>query len=402
MNKSVYRYILRFTLLIIFLGFFACYPSLKEEPRKSEQALIPVKFFYPRFSDDMDFRSLTLAIKKDFEYLARLEPGHLFQYGPHKFSSRQVRDSLELFLQLISKNPNPRELNRKIKRFFRVYRAAGRVGNRRVLFTGYFEPIFEARLQPDKRFKYPIFRKPPNLLQIDLSLFNKRFKGDTVIARIEGNRVLPYYSRRQIEVEKVLSGKNLEIAWLKDPIDVAFLHIQGSGRLRLPDGKIISVGYEASNGRSYQSIGRYMIDKELLNREEMSMQSIRNYLSRHPDMVDEVLDHNQSYVFFRPLKYGPVGNINVLLTAGRSIALSTRLFPKGSLCYIASEKPVIGRNGKIKSWTNFSRFVLNQDTGGAIQGAGRVDIFWGSDHYAELAAGHMKHEGKLYVLIKKP
>jgi len=139
-----------------------------------------------------------------------------------------------------------------------------------------------------------------------------------------------------------------------------------------------------------------------MSTEEMSMQGIRRYLSDHPDVVEEVLNYNPSYIFFRVLDDGPYGNINVILTPGRSVALDARLFPKGALCFIASQKPVVADNGDIIQWVDFSRFALIQDTGGAIRGAGRADIFWGSDDYAQLAAGHLKHEGDLFVLIRKP
>jgi membrane-bound lytic murein transglycosylase A len=191
------------------------------------------------------------------------------------------------------------------------------------------------------------------------------------------------------------------MAWLKDPVDVAFLHIQGSGRLRFPNGEILSVGYQASNGWPYQSIGGYMIKENYVSKEEMSMQKIREYLSDFPETVHEVLGHNPSYIFFRILDSDPQGNIGVPLTPGRSIALDDKLFPKGGLCFISTQRPVL-EGGQIKEWISFSRFVLNQDTGGAIQGAGRADLFWGSGLYAEIAAGHMKHEGELYFLVKKP
>lgn len=393
---------LSITLMISVFVLSGCFPALKTEVQDPDQALIPVKYFYPEFQDDMDLGSLAMAIEKNLEYLDRLNPGHLFTYGPHSFTCDQVRDSQKAFLKLILNASDSAELNRNIKKHFRVYRAAGRVGNRRVLFTGYFEPIFDANLTPDNVFKFPVYRMPDNLIRIDLSFFNKKFKGESVTGRIEGKKVMPYYSRQQIEEDNVLRGRNLEIAWLKDPVDVAFLHIQGSGRLRLKDGKMISVGYMASNGRPYRSIGRYMLDKGLLNMEDMSMQSIRRYLSEHPGMVDKVLNYNPSYVFFRIREDGPLGNISVPLTPGRSVALNARLFPKGALCFISCEKPVINSNGEIQDWIGFSRFVLNQDTGGAIRGSGRADIFWGSDPYAEQAAGHMRHEGELYVLIKKP
>jgi len=403
-RQSLGNSLLIFILFIYIIGLCGCYPSLKEAAQRPEQALIPVKkYLYPEFHDDMDLGTLIKAIKMNLEYLDRLDPEYIFFYGPHKFTCRQVRESQETFLKLILNVHEPEQLNREIKKNFHIYKAAGRVGNRHVLFTGYFEPIFEASLRPDEGFKYPVYSLPDNLMKIDLSLFNEKFKDENIIGRIEGNNVLPYYSRKQIEVEKVLNNKNLEIAWLKDPVDVAFLHIQGSGRLKLPDGNIISVGYAASNGRPYRSIGRYMLDKGYMSREEMSMQGIRGYLLGHPEVIDEVLNYNPSYVFFRILDSdGPLGNIDVPLTAGRSIALDSRIFPKGAICFLTCEKPVINSNGEIESWTKFSRFVMNQDTGGAIKGAGRADIFWGSDQYAELAAGHMNHDGELYILIKKP
>lgn len=132
------------------------------------------------------------------------------------------------------------------------------------------------------------------------------------------------------------------------------------------------------------------------------MQSIRRYLSEHPEILEEVLNHNPSYVFFDFMENGPFGNIDVPLTPGRSVALDSRIFPKGALCFISTEKPMISTSNEITGWSKFSRFVLNQDTGGAIKGSGRADIFWGSDQRAELAAGHMKHDGDLYILIKKP
>ena len=396
------KHLFKILLLLTAVILFGCYPALKKEAGRPEDALDPVRFFYPKFHDDMDFKSLALAIKRNLAYLDRLDPEKPFYYGPHKFTCQHVRDSQEAFLKIISKGHDPAKLKKLIKKHFSVYRATGRAGKRDVLFTGYFEPLYEGSLTPDKTFKYPLYRRPDDLIKIDLSLFNEEFKGKIITARVNGNKVLPYYSRQQIETENVLKGMNLEIAWLKDPVDVAFLHIQGSGRLRLPDGSALPVGYQAANGRPYRSIGRYMLDRGFIEREKMSMQSIRNYLSEHPEIIENVLNHNPSYVFFRLLDSGPFGNINVPLTPGRSLALDSRLFPKGALCFISCKKPVVNNRGEITGWKDFSRFVLNQDTGGAIRGAGRADIFWGNGQYAQLAAGHMKHEGKVYVLIKKP
>lgn len=397
--KSIQK---KFFLLILTAAVFACYPAVLKRPQKAEDALKKVLFFYPLFEDDLHYESLALAVKRNLEYLDRLDPEKTFQYGSHTIPCRQVRDSQLAFLRLIEKNPSKERLNGQIKKHFQVYRVSRCLSDRKILFTGYFEPSYEGSTFPDNTFKYPLYRKPDNLLQIDLSLFNKKFEGEKIVARIDGKRVLPYYSRYVIEVEKVLQGQNLEIAWLKDPVDVAFLHIQGSGRLKLPDGRTLSVGYGASNGRQYRSIGKYLLKKGLMNREEMSMQGIRRYLSEHPEDIDEVLNYNPSYVFFRILENGPVGNIGVPLTPGRSLALDARLYPKGALAYISCQKPMINDRDEITGWQNFSRFVLNQDTGGAIKGTQRADLFWGSGPYAEVAAGHMQHKGELFILLKKP
>ncbi|MGD8226484.1 MAG: MltA domain-containing protein [Desulfobacteraceae bacterium] len=403
MTKTSCRYAFQLFLLLTFVTLVGCYPALRKEAEQPADALSRIRFFYPKFKDDMNYASLEEAIARNLEYLNKLGPECVFEYGPHQYTCQQVLDSQKAFLEIISKRPDSRTLNKEIREGFLVYRAMGRIGNRHTLFTGYFEPVFEAGLTPDETFKYPIYQKPDDLITIDLSLFRDEFKGKSIVARIEGNEVTPYFSRRQIEVQKALEGRRLEIAWLRDPLDVDFLQIQGSGLLQLRDGTSLRVGYAAKNGRPYRSIGRYLMDRGLLEREEISMQRIRSYLSEHPEIVDEVLNHDPSYVFFRVLGEGPiVGSINVPLTSGRTVALDARLFPEGALAFISCKKPVVNEEGKITEWQDFSRFVLNQDTGGAIKGSGRADLFWGSGPYAEMAAGHMKHDGGLYILIEKP
>ncbi len=400
--KGVRKVFLVSVVLLTVASAVGCYPVLKKEAQRPEEALRQVRLFSHQFRDDMDHESLTLALRTNIEYLDRLDPKTVFYYGPNDFTIQQVRESQEILLDLLSKGLDAGRLSREIRKKFRVYRATGRVGDRRVLFTGYYEPVYEGSLAPDETFKYPLYRPPDDLIRIDLSLFSEKFKGENIVARIEGKKVLPYYSRYQIEAERALEGKGLEIAWLKDPLDVAFLHIQGSGRLRLPDGKDLLVHYQASNGRPYRSIGRYMIEKGFLAREEMSMQAIRKYLTENREVLDEVLNHNPSYVFFQQVENGPLGSLGVLLTPGRSVALDSKIFPRGALGFISCQKPLVNDQGVIIGWTKFSRFVLNQDSGGAIKGAGRADIFWGSGPYAELTAGHLQHEGDLYILIKKP
>jgi len=387
-------------ILILILYTQVLFPTLDHEARSPKEALRPVRFLIPDLEDDLPLASLEQAIRKNLEYLERLEPDYAFSYGADRVTCETVRKTQKDFLDLLARGLDPEDLENEVKEHYTLYRASGRKGDRQVLFTGYFEPVYDGSMQPDDTYRYPLYHRPSDLLRIDLSPFGPEFEGKRITARIEGRNLLPYHARQDIEEKDALKGHGLEFVWLKDPVDVAFLHIQGSGRIRLPDGSTISVGYAGSNGRPYRSIGRYMIDHGYVTREAMSMQAIRQYLSAHPDVRDQVLNHNPSYVFFDRKPNGPFGNINVPLTPGRSIALDSRLFPKGALCFMAASKPVI-EDGEIREWTDFSRFVVNQDTGGAIRGAGRADLFWGNGLHAELGAGHMKHEGELYVLIKK-
>ena len=389
-------------VLLAVASSLGCYPVLKKEAQRPEEALKEVHLFLPTFRDDLDTDSLITAVRRNLEYLNGLSPETTIRYGSHDFTGQQVRESQEAFLSLLSKGLDIDQLGREVRKRFRVYQATGRAGNRRVLFTGYYEPVYEGRLTPDETFRYPLYRVPDDLTRIDLSLFGERHKGESIVGRIEERKVLPYYSRHEIEAGGVLKGKGLEIAWLRNPLDVFFLHIQGSGRLRLPDGNHVSVHFQASNGRPYQSVGRYLIEKGVLTSEGMSMQAIRGYLEENLEVLDEVLHHNPSYVFFRRVESGPLGSLGILLTPGRSVALDPRVFPKGALGFISCQKPLVNDQGEITGWTKFSRFVLSQDSGGAIKGAGRTDIFWGSGPYAELAAGQLHHDGDLYILVKKP
>ena len=379
----------------------SCAPMRETVFNEPEEAVRKTRFSIPDFKDDFPVESFSAALKQNFTYLDALPPDHRFRYGEYSFSPAHIRESQELLLRLIEKHRNPKDLKKAIRRDFHILKATGRHRTGKVLFTGYYEPVYDAALSPDETFKHPLYSPPKDMIRVDLGLFHPRFKGEQLIARIDGNRILPYYSRSQIENEQALGGRGLEIAWLRDPVDVTFLHIQGSGRLKLPDGTVISAGYAAKNGQPYRSIGAYLIERGLLTREEMSMQAIRRYLAANPDRIDTVLNHNPSYVFFR-IHDGPaVGNIGVPLTPMRSIALDVKLFPGGAVGFISAERPKLDSDGRIESWEPFSTFVVNQDTGGAIKGAGRADIFWGSGYYAETAAGHMNHEGELYILVKK-
>ena len=390
--------------IIIFIFFIGGCAGVKKEPsviRKAALARISLSE-YPVFADDMLYDGLEHSICKSISYLKQVPSDKSFMFGKDSFTADHLIRSLQYFLAYIQAKPLKHDLNRFIRSNFLVYRSIGCNGSGKVLFTGYYEPILEGSLTQSDEFRFPVYAWPDDLAVIDLSLFSSKFSGKKIIGRCFENTVVPYYERREIEHEGCLEGKAEPIAWVKDRVDLFFLQIQGSGKIYLDNGKTINVHYHTSNGRPYRSIGKYLIEKGNIPRSEMSMQKIRAYLRDNPEELDTVLHYNPSYVFFKIEKDGPLGCLNVKLTPGRSIALDRKIFPKAALAFIKTKKPLIDGAGKIHIWKDCNRFVLNQDTGGAILGPGRGDIFFGNGRYAEIAAGHMQHPGKLYFLILKP
>ena len=390
--------VLTAALAILLAG---CPVPIKKPPE--ELVLVRISTFsHPNFNDDLAFDGLEHSILKSIDYLQKVPADRIYQFGPDRIDAAHLMKSLQYFLEFIRTNPSNRELKKFIRSHYNVYRSVGRDQKGEVLYTGYYEPHLSGRLYPDEEFRYPIYSLPNDILKIDLSAFADKYKGESIVGRYTGETVVPYYDRREIDEEEVLMGKVEPLAWLQDPVDLFFLQIQGSGKVFLDTGEVINVHYHGSNGRPYRSIGTLLIEEQKIPKEEMSMQKIRAYLNDHPDEMATVFNYNPSYVFFKLESEGPLGYINVLLTPGRSIALDRRIFPPAALAFIQTEKPVVDSTGQIDSWTDFSRFVLNQDTGGAIRGPGRADVFWGNGPYAEIAAGHLAHTGKLYFLVLKP
>ncbi|MGD2185032.1 MAG: MltA domain-containing protein [Desulfobacterales bacterium] len=378
-----------------------CPVPIKKPPE--ELALVRKSAFsYPNFSDDLAFDGLEHSILKSIAYLQKVPADRGYQFGQDRIDAAHLMKSLQNFLDFIRTQPSGRELKQFIRSNYHVYQSIGRDQKGEVLFTGYYEPHLSGRLFPDEEFQFPIYTLPKDIIKVDLSAFAEKYKGETIVGRFTGETIVPYHDRREIEEEAVLAGKAEPLVWLKDPVDAFFLQIQGSGKVFLDTGEVINVHYHGTNGRPYRSIGALLIEEQKISKEEMSMQKIRAYLHDHPEEMASVLNHNPSYVFFKLEPEGPLGYINVLLTPGRSIALDRRIFPPAALAFIQTKKPVVDSAGQIDSWTDFGRFVLNQDTGGAIRGPGRADLFWGNGPYAEIAAGHLAHTGKLYFLLLKP
>lgn len=355
----------------------------------------------PFFADDMDLPSLETAIEKSLQYYDRAAGS-----GPHRMDDtvvtvRELRESLLALRAILRRAESAVKKQERIRETFDVYRSTGLDGKNAVLFTGYFEPIMDGSLKKTAKFKYPVYRAPDDAVVVNLGKFREKSQGDQLVGRVRNGELVPYYSRSEIEDLGALAGRNLEIAWVDDRINLFFLHTQGSGKIRLPNGKLLQIGYALKNGRPYQSLGRYLIDTGKITAQEMSYQAIKRYLRGNPDTLAEILGHNESFIFFREVRDGPVGSHGEILTAGRSIATDPAVFPRGALAFIRMRKPILDREGNAESWVPFSRFVVNQDAGGMIKGAGRVDLFCGTGDEAEMLAGSLKERGELYFLVKK-
>jgi membrane-bound lytic murein transglycosylase A len=392
----------RFTLGMTILMAAGC-AFFPKPPAKPSAALVRLAVQdYPDFSDGLFLDNLSYGIGKSLEYLNRVPAERTFRFGEDAYSAFHLIRSLEILREFVETRPGPAAVNRFIADRYRVYQSSGAPESGQVLFTGYYEPHLKGSLTPDDRYRYPVYAMPGDLMVIDLSPFSEDFKGKRIVGRLQGNTVLPYPDRQAIEADTGFAQKAPPIAWVDDRIDLFFLQIQGSGRIYLTNGAYIRVHYHGSNGQPYRSIGRLLIDQGKIPAEEMSMQRLKAYLQAHPAEVDAVLNHNPSYVFFKTETSGPIGAIGVDLTPGRSVAVDRRVFPMAAPAFLQTQIPVVDGNGRIDRWMVFSAFALNQDTGGAIRGPGRVDIFWGNGPYAEIAAGHMQQSGSFYLLVLVP
>ncbi|AWK86035.1 murein transglycosylase A [Azospirillum thermophilum] len=272
--------------------------------------------------------------------------------------------------------------------------AAGNNGERRGLFTGYYEVELEGSRKPDPAYPVPLYRRPPDLVMVELADFADRWKGERIAGRVVDGRLKPFEDRAAIEAG-ALRGKGLELVWLKDPIAAFFLHIQGSGRVRLPDGAEMRVGYAAQNGHKYFAIGKELIDRGILKREEVSLQTIRAWLQANPAEAPALMNRNPSYVFFQELKgEGPTGAQGVALTPERSLAVDPKFVPYGVPVWLDAEDP-------LDPAQRLRRLLVAQDTGGAIRGPVRGDVFWGHGADAERKAGVMKSAGGYFLLLPK-
>jgi membrane-bound lytic murein transglycosylase A len=398
------RKILCYLVLLLFMA--GCAAKIEKPLEKPvEKPKPPLELLsseeMPSLTDDLHWESIEGAIAKSIRYYEAVMENITYRLGHDRVSAREMKESLLLFQEIIGSDDSDEVKQRKLKDTFNVYRATGSDGKGSVLFTGYFEPVMNGSLEKTEEYRHPIYRTPDDTVLVNLGKFGNKYKHDKIIGRLKNRELIPYFTRREIEDKQALKGKNLELVWVNDAIDLFFMHIQGSGKVRLPDGRLMQVSYDQWNGRPYRSIARYLLDRGKLSAQETTHQTLKKYLREHPEDLSSILNYNESYVFFRVVEDGPVGALGLSLTAERSIATDLDVFPKGALAFIKLRKPVFDENGNIKTWESFSRFVVNQDTGGVIKGPGRVDLFCGTGDDAEMMAGSLKEKGELYFLVKK-
>lgn len=386
------------TIFLIFVSSEKPSPNLPSW--SSTNSLVEITPF--SILDDFNQDSLIAAVEGSISYYKRFSPDHSFRFGKDLVTAEHLCHSLEEFRDKVVELGPSQELSNYVISNYRFYKSSGS----KILFTGYFEASLNGSLTRTDVFQYPLYKKPSDLAILETSDFPQlaSVASSTTQIRVrvtEDNRILPYYSRKEIDTDNVLANRGLELVWTDSIVDAFFLQIQGSGVVTLPDASQLRLGYAEKNGHPYRPIGKLLIDQGLLTRENVSMQSIKKYLQSHPEGVDDVLNYNPSYVFFRETPHGPLGNIEVPLTPMRSIATDYRLFPKGSLAFVRTKIPEFDASNNIIAQHAIGRFVLNQDTGGAIRGPGRVDLFTGNGPTSELVAGHLNQSGELYFLVKR-
>lgn len=369
-------------------------------PTAVEESLVRAgKLSVQDLSDDLPRATLKEAVEKSLAYYARLDPKKPVTFGKDRYTVRDMQAMLRQFLALLDEPLDGKAIKDAMRERFVAYRGGGRT--KEVLFTGYYEPVLHGSRLPGLDYTVPIYRVPADLIRVDLGLFRENLKGTRIVGRYSEGTLVPYYTRHEIDRLGLLNGRGYEIAWLQDPVDVFFLHIQGSGKVILPDRSVIHVHYAAANGRPYRGIGNVLVEQGAVPAADKSMWAIRKYLESNPAEQAGIMDYNESYVFFEAVPGGPLGSLGVRLTAGRSIAVDPDCYPPGALAYVETEVPVMGEDGRPVSWETVRRFVLVQDAGGAIRGPNRGDIFWGDAEDAGLQAGWMNRTGKIYFFAPK-
>jgi len=395
---------------IKFLAFLLCFFLLacpeKKKPKKKYLTIISEKNIFKE--EDSSKKSMVLALDRQivlFKNIINKKVDRKWRFEDMEYTTAEMLSSLEKFKEIYISSKNIKEMEKRLRKFFDFYKFEG-IGNdkqsekkEKVLITGYYTPLLKASREKTKRFKYPIYKLPDDLLKIDLSKFGISPK-NRLVGRLNLKRreIVPYYTREAIDWKGAISGKGLEIAYLDTYMDQFFLHIQGGGILESYNAtkkknEMIYVNYAGKNGKEYLSIGRSLIHDNKISKDRMSLQAIRDYFKKNPDELKKYVIQNESYVFYKEGTAGPYGSLGLVVTPKRSIATDKRFFSGGGIAFVSGKYRTGGKN-KIR------RFVVDQDTGGAIR-KNHIDLYCGVGREAEEVAGYMKERGQVIFLLPK-
>ena len=362
---------------------------------------------YPRFEESFKSKTgLIKAARKAIKYLETLPATKTIRIADRDYGPAQFIDSARSIVELAQRTKTDDEFDAGVREAFDVFQSAGLDGTGRVVFSSYYQPMLKASLKKTPAYPYPLYRRPKDMVEVDLVAFGKANGETSVLGRVAADgKVVPYYTRDDIDRRKALAGKGLEIAWLKDRFDALDLHIQGSAILKFPDGREKLAKYAATNARSYNSVGLTLVKAGVFTRDEITHDKLREYLRKNPDAESWILSANPRYVFFElaplPEDGEPFGATEQSLVPARAIAVDPAFMPLGGLYFFSTTSPQTDKDGRLLGMSPNTRFAFGLDTGGAIKSPGRVDIYAGHGPQAAATARGQWADGKLYLLIKK-
>lgn len=385
-------------VLSVFLVLTGCKTAQEIEAPQYDKPLPPGAHALRKITDPSMIPNLTFAcyeikdlregIHNSLSYMSKPSSKQFFPMAD--ITHDRAVASLNAMDQLLESGLYGRELDAAIRSRFEFYQSVGCDGMGTVLFTGYYTPIFDGSMEPSDKFKYPLYKQPRDLAKND--------KGEILGQKLPDGSVRLYPDRRQIEESGMLKGQ--EIAWLADPFEAYIAHVQGSAILRTPDGKRVTLGYAATNGHDYKSVGRQMIADGLVPSEGLSLKAMIDYFKANPQQIDKYVYQNPRYVFFRTDSGNPRGCLNEPVIPMRSIATDKSIYPRASLAFLKTRLPRPA--GDTINKASYTGFALDQDAGGAIRAPGRCDVYMGVGDRAGKMAGQVYEEGKLYYLFVKP
>ncbi len=377
--------------ILFILCIFVLVSCGKKTPEEAPLTLSPASYRdLPGWAAD-DMAGFREAFSRSCQRILKRSPESAMGALPQSGNAGDWHGPCREFLSLSSSSAET------VRKFFEVRFTPYSVragGEPKGLFTGYYEASLHGSRVKSGPYRIPLHERPGDLVMVNLGEFRDELKGQRIAGRVLEGNLKPYETREEI-VNGVWPHNDKVLVWVDDPVDAFFVQVQGSGLVELSDGREMRIGYAGQNGHIYYAIGRELIARGELGKDEVSLQSIRRWLETHPQQADEIMNTNRSYVFFRELtEEGPIGGEGIALTSGRSLAVDRSLLSYGLPLWVDIEPPLEGE-GRLQ------RLMVAQDTGGAITGPVRGDVFWGHGERAEHLAGHMKSEGRYWVLLPR-